>query len=144
MYQKDYILRMLEMLGDFIAAIFARIKKKDFKEASEMLENSYQSLLRTDASFFYNIPVGALTTTLIEDHHYTNGHLEILSELLLAEGELRFAEQKWDKSQQCFQKSSLLMEFLEQDSKSHSISRQLKLAAMSRKMEEIKTKGLLN
>lgn len=137
MYQKDYILRMLEMLGNFIAAIFARIKNKDFEEAAEVLENSYQTLLRTDASFFYAIPTNDLTQTLIEEHNYTNGHLEILSELLLAEGELRFAEQKWAQSLHCFQKSKILMAFLELNSKSHSLSRQSNLKLIAKRIEEI-------
>jgi hypothetical protein len=35
MYQRDYILRMIEMLGDLIAAIMGSIKKVDYKQASE-------------------------------------------------------------------------------------------------------------
>jgi hypothetical protein len=128
---------MVEMLGDFIAAIFARIKNKDFEKATEVLNNSYQTLLRADASFFYEIPTNDLTQTLIEEHNYTNGHLEILSELLLAEGELRFAEQKWAQSLHCFQKSKMLMAFLEQESKTHSLNRQSNLNLMAQRIEEI-------
>jgi NADPH-dependent glutamate synthase beta subunit-like oxidoreductase len=38
MYQKDYILRMLEMLSDLIALILGLIKKGDIRQASERLE----------------------------------------------------------------------------------------------------------
>lgn len=138
MYQKDYILRMIEMLGDFIAAIFAHIKKKDFEKASELIENSYQTLLRTDASFFYNIPIKELTQTLIAEHNYTNGHLEILSELFLAEAELRFAEQKWRESLSCFEKAKIVIEFLEENSKTLSLHRQSNITLIAKRIKEIK------
>lgn len=140
MYQKDYILRMLEMLGDFIAAIFARMRRKDYEKAEELLENSYQTLLRTEASFFYIIPVEKLTSTLIEEHHYTNNHLEILSELLFAEAELRFAEEKWEQSFHCFQKAKVLMEFLEQNSGSMSLQRQNNLSLITNRIAALTKK----
>jgi hypothetical protein len=33
MYQKDYILRMIEMLGEMIAGILGLIKKGEFEQA---------------------------------------------------------------------------------------------------------------
>ncbi len=128
------------MLGDFIAAIFARIRRKDYEKADELLENSYQTLLRTEASFFYIIPVEKLTNTLIEEHHYTNNHLEILSELLFAEAELRFAEEKWEQSFQCFQKAKVLMEFLEQNSGSMSLQRQNNLSLITNRIAALSKK----
>lgn len=140
MYQKDYILRMLEMLGDFITAIFARIRRKDYEKAGELLENSYQTLLRTEASFFYIVPVEKLTSTLIEEHHYTNNHLEILSELFFAEAELRFAEEKWEQSLHCFHKARVLMEFLEQNSGSMSLQRISNLSLITDRIVAISKK----
>jgi hypothetical protein len=40
MYQKDYILRMLEMLATLIAGILGLIKKGDLQQASHALENA--------------------------------------------------------------------------------------------------------
>lgn len=137
MYQKDYILRMLEMMGDFIAAIMARIRKKDFEKASEMLENSYQTLLQSDASFFYNIPAEALTQTLLEKHNYTYNHLEILSELFLAQAELLFAQNKKEQSRQCYQKAKTLMEFLDKNSGNLSIQRSSNLTLIQNRIKEL-------
>lgn len=128
------------MLGDFIAAIFARMRRKDYEKADELLENSYQTLLRTEASFFYIIPVEKLTNTLIEDHHYTNNHLEILSELLFTEAELRFAEEKCTQSLHCFQKAKVLMEFLEQNSGSMSLQRQNNLSLITNRISALTKK----
>jgi hypothetical protein len=45
MYQRDYILRMIEMLGDLIASIMGFIKKGDYKKASEQLGRIYYDML---------------------------------------------------------------------------------------------------
>jgi hypothetical protein len=52
MYQRDYILRMIEMMGDFIAAILKMMKKEQFPEAFRMIENAYFEFLKEDAAFF--------------------------------------------------------------------------------------------
>ena len=41
MYQKDYILRMIEMLGDFLRAIFGMLSEKDYQKASEKINEAY-------------------------------------------------------------------------------------------------------
>ena len=50
MYQKDYILRMIEMLGDLLAAIFGLVRKGDYNQASEKLERIYYDMLKEDAA----------------------------------------------------------------------------------------------
>ena len=91
MYQKDYILRMIEMLGDLIAGILRLIKKGEFELATEKLENVYNKMLKEDSAFFRDIPENELTDRLLHQHNYTNGHLEVLAELFNAEAELRLA-----------------------------------------------------
>src|SRR5665648_903366 len=81
MYQKDYILRMIEMLARLIAGILGLIKNGNYKQASDQLEIIYYDMLKEDASFFRAIPEEKLTQKLLQEHNYTNGHLEILAEL---------------------------------------------------------------
>jgi hypothetical protein len=81
MYQKDYILRMIEMLGDLIAGILGLIKKGEFEKAKEKLENLYYGMLKEDSAFFRDIPENELTDRLLYQHNYNNGHLEVLAEL---------------------------------------------------------------
>jgi hypothetical protein len=75
MYQKDFILRMIEMIGELIAGILGLIKKGDFGQASQSIEIAYSNFLREDASFFRSISKEKLTEKLIHEHNYTNGHL---------------------------------------------------------------------
>ncbi|HZK94359.1 MAG TPA: hypothetical protein VFC67_09145 [Prolixibacteraceae bacterium] len=124
MYQKDYILRMIEMIGDLIAALLGLIKKGDLEQAEKILERGYFELLRRDASFFQLIPKEQLTDKLLGDHHYTNGHLEVLSELFFAEATLSEAQKKLNNSLICYEKSFVLLEFLEQEDKTWSAKRE--------------------
>jgi hypothetical protein len=92
MYQKDYILRMIEMLGDLIAGILGLIRKGDYDHASEQLGRIYYDMLKEDASFFRTIPKEELTHKLLQEHNYSSGHLEILAELFNAEAELELVQ----------------------------------------------------
>lgn len=104
---------MIEMLGDLLRAIFGMIRNKNFIGAQESINEAYLSMLRKDSAFFQQIPADKLTATLIEDHNYTNGHLEILAELLYAEAELLTARNKKAESLPVYYKSLLLFEYVE-------------------------------
>jgi len=134
MYQKDYILRMIEMIGDLIAAILGLIKKGDHEQAEKLLERGYYELLRRDASYFQLIPKEQLTDKLLSDHDYTNGHLAVLAELFFAEATLSEAQNKRDHSLACYEKSLVLLEFLEQDDKTWSAKRDERKSLLKEKI----------
>ena len=117
MYQKDYILRMVEMIGDLIAALLGLIKKGDLEQAEKILERGYVELLRRESAFFLAIPKEKLTTMLIGEHNYENGHLTVLAELFFAEATLREAENKFADSLVCYEKSLILLEYLQNGKK---------------------------
>jgi len=137
MYRKDYILRMLEMLMEMIAAIMGYIKKGELKQASVALDYTYQTLLKEDASFFQAIPVDELTNKLIQEHNYTNSHLQILSELFYAEAEIQFATGNKEKCLELYKKSVLLFDFIENTSKSYSIDGQSKKSLIMERINQI-------
>ena len=119
MYQKDYILRMVEMVGELIAAILGLIKKVDYKQASKQLGRIYYDIIREDASFFLAIPEEELTRKLLREHNYTNGHLEILAELFNAEAELELAQGNTTGSLEYSGKSLKLFEFIDAEQKTY-------------------------
>jgi len=123
MYQKDYILRMIEMLGDLIAAVLGLVRKGDFQQATENLERIYYDMLKEDAAFFRSIPKEDLTHELLEKHDYTNGHLEILAELFNAEAELANAQGNPNSCLEYSEKSLLLFEFIDLQQKTLSLER---------------------
>lgn len=131
MLQKDYILRMIEMLGDLLRAIFGLIKKGDLDTASDNLEKIYYDMLKQDAAFFRKIPAEELTTKLLGEHNYTGGHLEILAELFRTEAELEYAKGRKEECLEFSRKSLLLFEFTDRETKTFSPDR-------FRKMEELR------
>lgn len=137
MYQKDYILHMIEMLGDLIAAILGLIKKGDYNQASERLGNIYYDMLKEDASFFRAIPEDELTHKLLQDHNYTNGHLEILAELFNAEAELELAQGNSAGCLEYSRKSLILFEFIDTEQKTYTQERINKMAAIRDRIEAL-------
>jgi hypothetical protein len=134
MYQKDYILRMIEMLGDLIAGILGLIRKGEFIKAEQSLENLYIDFLKQDASFFQNIPKEELTGKLLQEHNYTNSHLEILAELFNTQAELLSAKGNQKESLTYYEKSLLLFEFLENESNIFSLEKQTKISTIRKKL----------
>ena len=122
------------MIGDLIAALLGLIKKGDFEQAEKIIERGYIELLRRDASFFQLIPKEQLTDKLLGDHHYTNGHLEVLSELFFAEATLSEAQNKLDNSLIYYEKSLTLLEFLEKEDKTWSAKREDRIKLLNEKI----------
>lgn len=137
MYQKDYILRMIEMLGEMIAGILGLIKKGEFEKAGEKLENIYYKLLKEDSAFFSNIPENKLTDKLLKDHNYTNGHLEVLAELFNVEAELCLAQGNKAGSLGYSRKSLILFEFIDKEYKTYSQERTGKMEAVGERIKNL-------
>jgi len=117
MYERDYIQRMIEMIGDLIAGIFGLIRKGRFDQAENELGNIYYDMLKKDAAFFRIIPKDQLTDKLLKEHNYTSGHLEILAELFNAEAELSLARGNKAGSLEYSEKALLLWEFVDSEQK---------------------------
>jgi|GEM_PF-369714 len=141
MYQKDYILRMIEMLGDLLAAIFGLIKKGDYHKAGENLDRIYYDMLKEDAAFFRSIPKEDLTRKLLEEHNYTNGHLEILAELFNTEAELAGAKGDSHECLEYSEKSLLLFEFVDLQQKTLSMERLDKMSSIRDRILKLTGRG---
>jgi len=137
MFQKDYILRMIEMIGDLIAALLGLIKKGDTDQAEKLLERGYYELLRHDASFFRLIPKEQLTDTLLVEHNYTSGHLAVLAELFYAEAIVSRAQNRMNSSLECYEKSLVLLEFLEEEDKTWSAKREERKTEIKEQITEL-------
>jgi len=137
MYEKDYLLRMIEMLGDLIRALVGYIARGDYQQAREKLTEAYITFLRKDASFFINIPTGDLTTRLLAEHNYTNSHLEILAELFHAEAMLLEAEGKLADSLPFYEKALRLFTFTDETTRTYSDDRIRKIAQIRDRITDL-------
>lgn len=125
---------MIEMMGDLIAAIMGLIKKGDYDTALKSIDNAYHQFLREDASFFTLIPKEDLTEKLIKEHNYTNGHLEILSELFFVQAELLYSEGKSAESLVFYEKSLILLDFVLRESRTYSFDKEKKLSELKERV----------
>jgi hypothetical protein len=126
---------MIEMLGDLIAGILGLIKKGEFEKATDKLENLYLDMLKEDSAFFRDIPADELTDRLLHQHNYTNGHLEVLAELLNAEAELCLAQGNKTGSLEYSHRSLRLFEFIDAEYKTYSQDRIDKLVAIQNRIK---------
>jgi len=139
MYQRDYILRLIEMAAKALAAILGRIKGGEINIASEELENLYYDILKQDAAFFRAIPEEMLTEKLLHDHNYTNGHLEILAGLFSAEAELCKARNDKTGHLEYSKKSLILFEFIDKEYKTYSKERIKKIETLKNSITLLNT-----
>ena len=137
MYQRDYILRMLEMLADLIAGILGMLKKGRFEEAERAVENAYYEFLKQDAAVFRTIPKKMLTSEVLHHYNYTHGHLEILSELFFAEAEVKFYKQEFSSSLEFYEKSLILLDYVTQGTESFSIQKQERITYLCERINEL-------
>ncbi len=140
MYQRDFIMRMIEMIGQLIAGILGRIQKGDFKGAAEAIDQAYHDVLREDAAFFNSIPAEELTHELMQQHNYTHGHLEVLAELFYAQAELSHAEGNHAKSCKYYVKAEILLKHLIAESNTFSFEQQEKLTYLQNRILDLKKK----
>jgi hypothetical protein len=134
MYQKDFILRMIEMMADLIAGILGLIKKGDFEKAQQMLENTYLEMLHNDAAYFRKIPLEQLTDQLLREHDYTHQHLEILAGLFYTEAELNAAKGDKATGLEYFKKSLVLYEYSLRASKTFSLEMEGRLSYLKKQI----------
>ncbi|HUX97345.1 MAG TPA: hypothetical protein VMV47_16545 [Bacteroidales bacterium] len=139
MYQKDYILRLIEEMTKFLAVLFGLMKKGDFQKASEHLEKSYYELLKKDAAYFRSIPEDNLTYDLIEKHNYTNGHLEILAELFNAEAEIYDAKGDKTGNLSYSQKSLMIFRFIDNEYRTYSQERLDKMSRIESRIRQLES-----
>lgn len=136
MYSRDYILRMIEMIGQLIAAILGKIRRGEFDVASTNLNNLYQDVLKEDAAYFRNMDEQDIPSGLLKHHNYTNDHLEILGELFNAEAELCLARGDKSGCVKYSRKSLLILEFVDSETKTYSLDRINKMESIRKRMDE--------
>ncbi len=137
MYQKDYILRMLEMIRELIMGILGLIKKGDLEKAGDQLDRLYYDFLKEDSAFFTAIPAGELTQKLLHEHNYTEGHLEILAWLFDTEAELNLVRGNKEMCLEFSRKSLKLFEFIDNEQKTYSAGRLGKMTSIRNRIKSL-------
>ena len=138
MIQRDYILRMIEMLGELLAGVINLIRKGEFKKAEQEIDRLYYDLLKQDANDINELSEENLTESLLQQHNYTNGHLEIFAELMYVQAELSKARKDYDLSADFYKKSLKLTQYIKTTTRTFSIERQNRELEIKDKLRHIK------
>jgi hypothetical protein len=136
MYQRDYILRMIEMIAQLIGGILKLIKTGELNRASQDLQSAYRLAFQHDSLKLKDIPEEKLIDTLIQEYHYTTGHLEMLAELFYTEAELLNAEKEQAESLLYYRKSLALYEYIDKDYRAYSQERLDKIQAIKERLTD--------
>ncbi len=138
MIEQDYILKILQEFFEAIAKVVRRSDGDDEAATAEMqarYDAIYEQFFRCPAHHFYEIEKEDLLDDLWAEYSEQKalGKTRMLSELLY-----RDALIKKDVSQRCdlLEKSLLLLEFLQQNSKTYSWDQENKMAYIRTLLEE--------
>jgi len=137
MYQRDYLLRMIEMLGDLIAGLLGKIRKGEIQQAREEMDRLYTDFLKEDSALFLALPAEKLTDSLLKEHNYTHGHLEILALLFGAEAELAIAERRLKDAIELSEKTIILYNFIATEKKTFSFENEKKVADIRKRITDL-------
>jgi hypothetical protein len=139
MFQRDYILRMIEMLAQLVAGILKMIKTGELHQASQSLNSAYNLAFQHEVLRLKKIPEEILIDTLLKELHYTTGHIEMLAELFYAEAELLRAEHNLNEGISYYRKSLSLYEYIDRDYRTYSQVRQERIASVKERLGEKKS-----
>jgi hypothetical protein len=128
---------MIEMLGELVAGIMNLIKKGEFNNAEQKIDRLYYDLLKQDASYFNELSEKNMTELLLQQPNYTNGHLEILAELMYVQAELSMARKNYDVSTNYYKKSLKLTQFIKTATRSFSIEKQNRELEIEDKLKDL-------
>jgi tetratricopeptide (TPR) repeat protein len=131
-------MKMLEMLGEFVAGMMSFLKRGEFNRANEMIEAAFTDFLKQDAAYFNNLPVEKLTHHLLKEHNYSYGHLEVLAELFKVQAELYYRQGKNEESLVFFEKALVVLQFVVNESKTYSQEKETRLVELQEKVRDLR------
>lgn len=120
MIRKDYILRMVEEFGIFLAAIIGLKKEGKYDEALKRIEDIYSGMINIDPTAIKSIDTAELLDFLQKEQGYDKHYLKMIAELLFEEGQMYFSKGDPISGQNVLQKSKMLINYLMESDKTFS------------------------
>jgi len=136
MYQKDFILRMIEDFFRFLSVILKLKGEKDYKQAFEVITETSEKLLKID--------IIALSETeddlgdFVLNAAYQPKQIEILAELLKIKAEIHLELNQVFSALNAFEKSLQLYDQCQTQSKNYSIDRVKKITDINLQLDRLR------
>jgi len=123
--ERDFLMRQLMMLFAVIERMIRFRKKGDNQQAQEEIDYFYQCL-NLEANFS-TMSIEKLFEFLITEKKLTNDHIEMVAFVLSEQGEL---SESSEKSYDYFKKAWFLLDKVDRESTTFSMTRQMKLSEL--------------
>ena len=121
MFQKDYVLKMVEMIGQMIRGIIGQIEKGEFDTSQQEIDKVLTELFKVDPSFFTNKNHDEIAALLIEGFDFNDAQLEVLSDILLAQAFLHKTQTNKTESLLYYQHALAILNHVGDNSESYSL-----------------------
>jgi hypothetical protein len=131
MYQKDYIMRMVEAFSKVIARILGLKEKGKLDEAESLLMETYNTILKVDPENLHQFSERDWKQFCKER---SQEELEMMAELLTLEGEIRIDSEDTKGVCQLLIKSLELLRLVESQSDTFSLARFQKISLLEEKL----------
>jgi hypothetical protein len=123
MYQKDYIMRVVEEMAKVLAAVFGLRDQKDYGQAQAQIEKAYEDLLKVEPDAIKDIPEEDIITELENEYDFTVQHFGMVAELMKAEADLLMDQGKQLSATKLYKKALALFEHVDATLKNYSFDR---------------------
>jgi len=127
MYQKDYIMRMIEAFAKMVAGIIGLIKKGDPDGARTLIKEAYDTILKINPEELYQYDDP-------EWYKFCNerslDELEMIAELFKLEGEIRMDAGNSEESLRMRYRSLELFKYVDEQSGTYSVIRFEKISSL--------------
>ena len=120
MFQKDYILRLIEEISKVLEKALKLKNNNDFDSAKQVLNNAYENLLKIKKQDFLHIPNQKLIELLQNTFDMDIKKIELLSKLLTEDANL---ETDYASKIKLSEKALFLLEHISETDKTFSFER---------------------
>lgn len=121
MYQKDYILRLIEEFSKVLGVMLGFKLDGDYKKAEEVIDEALKKFTATDLNWLMSVEDKELLHELLERKKLNAEQVHIIAELLFQQAEINKANGK-DKNAELCKRSLFLFEWVqEHQQKSFSV-----------------------
>lgn len=88
MFQRDYILRMIEQLARVLAKLLLHVEKRDFRAVEEEIDHAYKNLVGLDRNTIHSLSGDSLIDLLNIGFDFKAGKSLVIAKLLMQEANL--------------------------------------------------------
>lgn len=112
MIHRDYIMRMVEEFGKYLAAIVGLKLEGKLDEALKKIDTVYEGMIDLDPKALKSLSVDELLVFLQKEKEFNNHYLKMIAELLYEEGLIYYESGDPISSRNVLEKAKIIINYL--------------------------------